>query len=470
MQVIPINDTDPANSSANSNLNRKAKGKKENGAKKFYQMDEPIIKKSDLEAFYTKKAEHKISQIDEILAEYETPMIVQLMVEKYGELPEIIQDSLRDRSPWSHCGSGLVIVGRNGASVARGPVNSGWRLVTGRRSVVRSTDDDPTRPKVDYWEVEIAEDSAERVMDMHIGAIRLHNNLDYSKTQAGTDEAYYFSATDGGLTGNRKAGLDRCKQGRLKVGDRVGVLVELGKDQRSNDGSVRFFVNGKQCGPGFQGDITGPLVLCVEMAWKGQAVTLLQDAEPPRAEITAQLRVERKLQVMEQAHTEKQARALALALSQSGSISSKEPQSPHVPHTQTPQETQAPADQPFPMLEYSTEYLADSILALGDEFSSYAKSIQEQADSSGAWDMAGNFRHALSAGPYSLEMETVLEKIGKQRDVTRVCVYVCVSARARVRTCVLAQACVRVCECACVCVCVRVCMCVCAYVRVHVCV
>jgi hypothetical protein len=43
-------------------------------------------------------------------------------------------------------------------------------------------------------------------------------------------------------------------------GDRVGVLLDLG------DGSLRFFKNGAQHGPGYgAGSVTGPVVAAVQM-------------------------------------------------------------------------------------------------------------------------------------------------------------------------------------------------------------
>ena len=74
----------------------------------------------------------------------------------------------------------------------------------------------------------------------------------------------------------RKRGTD--KQGRISVGDRIGVLVELeGKEK----GSVQFYLNGKQHGPGFSEGVTGPLVLGVQIMHRYQQMVLLPDAERP---------------------------------------------------------------------------------------------------------------------------------------------------------------------------------------------
>jgi hypothetical protein len=59
-------------------------------------------------------------------------------------------------------------------------------------------------------------------------------------------------------------------------GDRVGVLLDL------DDGSLCFFKNGIQHGPGYAaGSVTGPVVAAVQMAYKDSSVRLLPDAEAP---------------------------------------------------------------------------------------------------------------------------------------------------------------------------------------------
>jgi hypothetical protein len=64
--------------------------------------------------------------------------------------------------------------------------------------------------------------------------------------------------------------------GDYKQGDRVGVLLDL------DNGSLRFFKNGVQHGPGFAaGSVTGPVVAAVHMSWKDASVRLLPNAEAP---------------------------------------------------------------------------------------------------------------------------------------------------------------------------------------------
>jgi hypothetical protein len=56
----------------------------------------------------------------------------------------------------------------------------------------------------------------------------------------------------------------------------VGVLLDL------NDGSLRFFKNGVQHGPGYPaGSVTGPVVAAVQMYGKDESVRLLPKAEAP---------------------------------------------------------------------------------------------------------------------------------------------------------------------------------------------
>jgi hypothetical protein len=56
----------------------------------------------------------------------------------------------------------------------------------------------------------------------------------------------------------------------------VGVLLDL------NDGSLRFFKNGVQNGPGYPaGSVTEPVVHAVQMLKLGASVRLLPNAEVP---------------------------------------------------------------------------------------------------------------------------------------------------------------------------------------------
>ena len=87
-----------------------------------------------------------------------------------------------------------------------------------------------------------------------------------------------------GLYGNGKQGDDRA--GRFDQGDRMGVLLDL------DDGSLRFFKNGVEHGPGYPaGSVTGPVAAAVQMhyadgeidgeVYQGNAARLLSEAKWP---------------------------------------------------------------------------------------------------------------------------------------------------------------------------------------------
>jgi hypothetical protein len=57
----------------------------------------------------------------------------------------------------------------------------------------------------------------------------------------------------------------------------MGVLLDLG------DGSLRFFKNGVQHGPGYAaGSVTGPVVAAVQMWRENSSVRLLPNAQQPQ--------------------------------------------------------------------------------------------------------------------------------------------------------------------------------------------
>jgi hypothetical protein len=122
-----------------------------------------------------------------------------------------------------------------------------------------------------YWEVELL---SENMGNIIIGISR--PNLDptgYYWSRECTD-GWLVEASEGGLFGNGKYGDDEA--GAYKQGDRVGVLLDL------DNGSLRFFKDGVQHGPGFPvGSVTGPVVAAVQMDRKDSGVRLLPNAEVP---------------------------------------------------------------------------------------------------------------------------------------------------------------------------------------------
>jgi hypothetical protein len=88
------------------------------------------------------------------------------------------------------------------------------------------------------------------------------------------NDAWFMGCNSGSLYGNGKFNSDTA--GGCKQCDRVGLLLDL------DDGSLRFFKNGKQYGPGYPaGSVTGPVVIAVNMHYASQSVQLLTDAQRP---------------------------------------------------------------------------------------------------------------------------------------------------------------------------------------------
>ena len=98
--------------------------------------------------------------------------------------------------------------------------------------------------------------------------------LDPKKHHFTTDSMWSMYANDGALYGNGKDNSDAA--GNFKQGDRVGVLLDL------DDGSLRFFKNGVEHGPGFPaGSVAGPVARAVQMWNTRDAVRLLPGADWP---------------------------------------------------------------------------------------------------------------------------------------------------------------------------------------------
>jgi hypothetical protein len=123
-----------------------------------------------------------------------------------------------------------------------------------------------------YWEVELV---SENSVTTFIGISRpsLDPKGDYLDRDC-TDGWFTYTG-NGSLYGNGKYFSDRA--GPYNQGDRVGVLLDL------DDGSLRFFKNGVQHGPGYgAGSVTGPVVAAVQMLITGTAVRLLPNVQLPQ--------------------------------------------------------------------------------------------------------------------------------------------------------------------------------------------
>jgi hypothetical protein len=122
-----------------------------------------------------------------------------------------------------------------------------------------------------FWEVELLSKKTGMIL---VGISR--PNLDPTKVHFGRDctDGWFIHAGDGALYGNGKQGDDNA--GVYKQGDRVGMLLDF------DNGSLRFFKNGVQHGPGYPaGSVTGPVVAAVHMYDKHLSVRLLPNAEAP---------------------------------------------------------------------------------------------------------------------------------------------------------------------------------------------
>jgi hypothetical protein len=126
-----------------------------------------------------------------------------------------------------------------------------------------------------YWEVELL---SENIQAIFVGVTR--PNLDpeghYIKKEC--TDGWCIDASIGALWGNGKYRDDAA--GPYEQGDRVGVLLDL------NNGSLLFFKNGVQHGPGYAaGSVTGPVVAAVEMCITNDTVRLHADVAFPAGHV-----------------------------------------------------------------------------------------------------------------------------------------------------------------------------------------
>jgi hypothetical protein len=123
-----------------------------------------------------------------------------------------------------------------------------------------------------YWEVELL---PEQMGGIFIGISRPNLNQKGEYFGKNCTDGWFISASSGSLWGNGKAYDDMA--GAYKQGDRVSVLLDL------DNGSLCFFKNGEQHGPGYAaGSVTGPvLVAAVQMYNKDNSARLLPNAEAP---------------------------------------------------------------------------------------------------------------------------------------------------------------------------------------------
>jgi hypothetical protein len=122
-----------------------------------------------------------------------------------------------------------------------------------------------------YWEVELLSKSGANIF---IGISRPNLNPTGFYYNGSSTNGWFIHAGDGSLCGHDKW-VDN-EAGEYKQGDRVGMLLDLGS------GSLRFFKNGVEHGPGYPaGSVTGPVVAAVQMLYRNKSVRLLPDAKAP---------------------------------------------------------------------------------------------------------------------------------------------------------------------------------------------
>ena len=122
-----------------------------------------------------------------------------------------------------------------------------------------------------YWEVELL---SKTLGNIFMGISRPNLNPTGEYWRGACTDSWFIHTHSGTLYGNGKQADDEA--GPYNQGDRVGVLLDLG------NGSLRFFKNGVEHGPGYAaGSVTGPVVHAVQMYRKDSSVRLLPNAEVP---------------------------------------------------------------------------------------------------------------------------------------------------------------------------------------------
>jgi hypothetical protein len=161
---------------------------------------------------------------------------------------------------WRTFAEGRVTLSEGGAVATHHVIDDEWSLTTTGTELTEGRH---------YWEVELL---SEDVGFIGISRPNLDPTGEY--TSRNCTDGWFIYCYNGALYGNGKQHSDRA--GTYKQGDRVGVLLDL------DNGSLRFFKNGVQHGPGFPaGSVTGPVVAAVQMGNKDDSVRLLPNTEAP---------------------------------------------------------------------------------------------------------------------------------------------------------------------------------------------
>jgi hypothetical protein len=165
---------------------------------------------------------------------------------------QIVAMAVKDLPPlvWRTCDEELVTLSEGGAVATLNDVDD----ANGVEDALVTSGTELTAGK-HYWEVEIVNDGSGGVF---VGATRPNLDPDGYYCTPDCTDGWFISSWAGSLCGNGKADDDEA--GTIDTGDRVGVLLDL------DEGSLRFFKNGVQHGPGYPaGSVTGPVVCAVQM-------------------------------------------------------------------------------------------------------------------------------------------------------------------------------------------------------------
>jgi hypothetical protein len=160
---------------------------------------------------------------------------------------------------WRTFAADLVELSEDGAVATQ--ISQGWSLTTTGVELMEGKH---------YWEVELPL----KGKYMYIGISRPSLDPNGFYLNESCTDGWFIDATSGYLFGNGKYISDGA--GAYTQGDRVGVLLDL------DDGSLRFFKNGVQHGPGFPaGSVTGPVVAAVQLHHADSKVRYLPNAQQP---------------------------------------------------------------------------------------------------------------------------------------------------------------------------------------------
>jgi hypothetical protein len=173
------------------------------------------------------------------MAVKESPMVWRTFPDEYAELSEggrVATEILEDEDNYSH-------------------VTTGVELTEGRH----------------YWEVELL---SEVMNSIFVGITRPYLVPVGCYIDRDCTDGWFIFMGTGTLSANGKD-YDHAA-GEYEQSDRVGVLLDL------NNGSLLFFKNGVQHGPGYAaGSVTGPVVAAVEFGYVGQSLRLHADVAFP---------------------------------------------------------------------------------------------------------------------------------------------------------------------------------------------